>query len=291
MDEQAVAENQALSFSAFVAAHEEGNLHHELSNDVRESTKKYLDEYLAAPERIRGVSRHRTMQSFVLHANSFKGETSVLFGNRDGLSIKAYYDYHAKDQPSHSTHQAEFKAEFSTQWNAWKACNGKKLSQSDFAEFIENNAMDLIDLPSGKSGVSEADRQILDIAAMLGFVIGKPSEIVKLARSIAVNEKSKVKSAINTSTGEVQIHYESEHQTANGQRLTVPSLFLIGIPIFDGDVADKVLVRLRYRMQEGSISWLYEMYRPDRIVDIAFAALAEQAKDGTGLTMFMGQSE
>ena len=36
MDEQAVAENQALSFSTFVAAHEEGNLHHELSNDVRE---------------------------------------------------------------------------------------------------------------------------------------------------------------------------------------------------------------------------------------------------------------
>lgn len=255
-----------------------------------ESLKKTIDEYRAVPERIKGSAKIVTIDSLIDHANKFKGETSALFANDEDCAITASYDYHGAGKPSFCTHEAVFKAQLSTQWQAWSTMNGERMNQTNFAEFIENNALDLIDAPAAES-MDAGDIMVLNIAKTLGFTIGTPADIVKLARGIAINESAKAKSIVNTSTGETQIQYESEHSDAGGQRLAVPNLFLIGAPVFEGDAFYKIVVRLRYRLQGGQVSWFYEIYRAERLLDHAFTEICKIAQSKTSLPLYMGTPE
>ena len=74
-----------------------------------------------------------------------------------------------------------------------------------------------------------------------------------------------------------------------GQKLNVPGLFCIKIPIIRGGVAVKIACRLRYRVsQEKGITWAYDLYRPDRVLTEAVEADLEQVRTATGLPLFHG---
>lgn len=65
----------------------------------------------------------------------------------------------------------------------------------------------------------------------------------------------------------------------------------IAIPVFQNGDMYRVLVRLRYRLKEGAVSWFYQLHRTDQIFDDAFKTAALTAQSMTALPLFYGTPE
>jgi uncharacterized protein YfdQ (DUF2303 family) len=129
------------------------------------------------------------------------------------------------------------------------------------------------------------------LADLLTGNFAGPEAMMKLSRGLAIYESSKVINATNINSGEGVITFEEEHQDSEGKKLTVPNLFLIGVPVFEGGSPYRVVVRLRYRKNGARIVWAYELYRHDRVFQDAFEGACETVKTGTGLPLFVGSPE
>jgi len=75
-----------------------------------------------------------------------------------------------------------------------------------------------------------------------------------------------VRNVVTLQSGEGQILYDEVHKDMAGNKIIVPGLFMLSIPIFYMGLPVRVPVRLRYRASGGDITWFYDIYRPDTFV-------------------------
>lgn len=63
-------------------------------------------------------------------------------------------------------------------------------------------------------------------------------------------------------------------QERNGvgvDRVKVPNLFLISIPVLNGDAETwMIAVHLRYRTGGGAVTWFLELHQPERVFERVF---------------------
>lgn len=264
------------------------------------SVKKYLDEYRSAPERRQGNATFTDLASLIAHANRFKDADSALFAcdDRSKPHITAVLDYHragAESAPRFGRHRGVYNFPLSDEWKAWMAANGKGMAQSDFAAFLEDRIVDVIPPPdfvhADFDGPDSPDKKLADLAELLGGNFAGPAKLMEMARGLSVNQAARVKNAANLSSGEISVQFETEHQDTQGQPIKVPNLFLIAIPVFVNGAAYRIAVRLRYRLDGGSIKWSYQLYRTDKVFDHAFDEAVARAATETGLPVLRGQPE
>lgn len=262
-----------------------------------QSIKPMLDEYLPRPERRRGTAALTDIASFIAHANRFKDADSAIFARRteDKPSLQSVLDYHPRTPPEdeHAArfcqHRGTYSFPVSEQWQAWGRVDGKAMSQAEFAELIETRIMDI--LPPPTDGRAEAGALALDLVGTLGGRIAGPSELLEVARGLRLTETAQVANAVNLATGEVEVTFRTEHANASGAPVKVPTLFLVGMPVFEGDGAYKLPIRLQYRRVEGAIRWTVRRYRPEIVFFHAFDEAVRKVAEGTGLPVFLGTPE
>ncbi len=122
----------------------------------------------------------------------------------------------------------------------------------------------------------------------LGIAAAPPNKMIEISRGIQIHVKDKVEQAFTTASGEVSFQYKTEHQNAAGKPIVVPSLFAIAIPVFESGPLYRMLVRLRYRLKEGDLSWHIELFQPDKTFRHAFEEGCVQASVQTGAPLFYG---
>jgi uncharacterized protein YfdQ (DUF2303 family) len=264
------------------------------------SVKDVLDEYRAAPERRKGKAILGDIASFIDHTNRFKDDGSTIFASPDPAKpwLMTVFDYHysnaAKEgadpehtgQPRFLQHQSVYNFPISEEWKGWKEAHGKPMTQAAFAEFIENRILDVIE-PNTDLGDSAAE-----FARKLGNIeFATPMKLLELSRGLSVRVGAAVKQAVNLSTGEVQIQYETQHQDERGAPLKVPTAFLIAIPVFRSGVLYQVPVRLRYSVRQGEISWRVELHKAEMMAEDAFNDVKLHATKETALPLFVGTPE
>ena len=254
------------------------------------SIKPYLDEYLTKPERIKGISYHTSLDSFLMHVQAFKDtQRSAVFADVDNSTLQCVYDYNSRDDARFCDHRAVYTAKVSKPWKRWTAGSGQPFNQAEFANFIENNALDLIDPPTDVGG--EGDAAILNIAKTLNTTLASASKVIELARGISIHEASTAKSNYSTGSGEVVLEYVTEHKDGTGAKLKVPGLFVIAIPVYEDGHSYRVVVRLRYRLKEGVVTWFYELYQPEKCVEDAFNELCTETQGDSLLPVYRGKPE
>jgi hypothetical protein len=118
-----------------------------------------------------------------------------------------------------------------------------------------------------------------------------PEKMMDMSRGLRVNENNKVASTANLSNGTGSIVFESEHTNAAGEKVDVPNLFLIAIPIFKNGPRYMIPVRLRYRAKDGRITWFYDTYRHDKVFDLALDEALSKVRTETGLPVLVGIPE
>lgn len=255
------------------------------------SLKPYLDEFRDAPERRKGTARVQRLDSFVAHVNRFKDADSVIFAQRDRVkpSLTAVLDYNRSGgdgAPRFGAHRTVYDCPVSEPWKAWTAADGKAMSQGEFAAWLEDRIGDVI-LPD----LGSDDESLQSLAELTGGAFTGPSGLMVLARGLQVNVETTVKEALTLASGEISIVYGETHKDGAGAPIKVPNLFLIAIPVFDAGALYRIPVRLRYRVQQGRITWSVQLVRADVVFDDAFTEVCDRAARSTELPLFVGTPE
>lgn len=212
-----------------------------------------LEEYKARPRKIAKTVRLKDAIDFIRYINRFKNDDSTIYADLDRRRFTAVIDHHGADMPNWGQHRATYDCPISGQWKTWVDSDGKAMSQTNFAAFIENNLPDIIE-PSS-------------------------SDILTISRTLEAKKKVDFQSGVRLDNGEVQLTYNEEIKgTAGKGSLDIPETFKLGIPVFEGGERYELEARLRYRLSEGSLVMWFDLLRPARLLEDAFSQTLEKVE-------------
>jgi len=260
---------------------------------VHEIPESLFDEYRITPKRRQGTATLLSLSSFIDHVNRFSDADTVIFADNDRArpSLTAVLDYHrvgADGDPRFGKHRSSFAYPLSDEWKAWQGANGTPMKMVDFAAFLEDRIIDV--MPAAFVSLTDEAKLFVDTLGGMGRV-ADPAKLMQLATELQIFESSVVRSANNLASGEGAIEFQTEHMDQAGQKLIVPSLFVLGIPVFKNGPVYQVIARLRYRKNGGSITFFYELWRTDRVFDHAFDESVDRVKAETERPVFLGRDE
>lgn len=251
--------------------------------------KALVAPYQERPDRRKGVYHLSRTQSLIDFANRYKAEESYIkaSGKVDGNSVEANAVVVFNPHPAGSDHNLagheDFKAVYnfpvSKELTSWLDANAKGMAQAEFAAFIEDHIIDMID-----PQFHELER---DLEKVLSGHGADPITMLELSRGLEVRVNEHVKNQGRLQSGEQVLTFSVEHAGTDGQPLHIPSWFIINVPVFEGDAPHNIPVRLRYRVKEGRVTWFYELFRMERVFDTAFNTAVDRIQQETDLPVFM----
>ena len=250
------------------------------------SLKKFTDEYLTRPERKRGTAMLSTLESFIDHAKRHADMSSVIFaGTGPAPSLMSMLDYHEENgAPRFGEHRGVYHFPFSDEWKAWSAHNKEGMSQSGFAEFLETRLVDVID-------PAKAKESTLSDLGELKWTFADPAKMLELSHGLDARVEMQVANRSNLSSGETEFVFKTENKDSAGKTLRVPQAFFIQIPFFEDGEIYQIAVRLRYRIQEQTLRWWYELHGTERRIRHAVQQAAKHAAEQTKLPLYYGSPE
>lgn len=221
-------------------------------------SKKFAD----VPARLEQTVIVRDPDSFVGYLTRHGTSSVAVFCTPERMNFSAVLDYHDATAPKWGHHRCTLALERTRELNTWLKNDGEKMSQTDFARFIEDNASEIIsseDTPSG-------------------------SEMLKIALTLSRTEDANFKSGTNLDNGETKFVFEQNFNDRAGEMgdLTIPRKIKIGVPLFksaDPSEGYAIDARFRYRVQQGRLTMWYELIRPERVIDDAVNTMSDYIKD------------
>lgn len=235
-----------------------------------------LHSLMARPMRINHHFTTTDYASFTAYIARFSPSTDgqehfcCLSGDGKGPGLQAHYifDGHSSDgTPGNREHSASFIPATSVEWERWTSNSGRLLTQSEFAEFIENNIPDI--------HVPKDDKDSPSGGAMLS-----------MAKELQLTSSMEVDSRVDRASGGVSFQFiEKVEGKQAGKKITVPTHFYIAIPMHTGGPAYVVKVLFRFRRSEQKVKMEYELFRHHKLYESALdtlqAALGESLGQAT----------
>lgn len=219
-----------------------------------------------APRRKRGAIKVADVASLLAVCADQGHAGTYLYADPETRTICAVFNDHRSNVAGWRDHRASFTAEFTPEFSRWIANNGngKAKAQTDFAEFIEDNAADIL---------APASTQLLEVAT-----------------TIAATTGIEFKSAKRLDNGQAQLTYVENIDARAGADggLVIPREFELGLRIFKNGEGYKLRARLKYRLGSGAVKFWYELDRPERAVEDAFAGYVQQVREKCGFPVLLG---
>lgn len=215
------------------------------------------------PHRVKQSVVVRDADSFIRYWTLYRDENTRVFADRDKQHIVAVLDYHrAQENARWGSHKLTLALRFSEEWQTWAGKNGAKMPQMEFAEFLEDNALDVVE-PSGAS-------------------------MVELASTMQAKSDVEFESAGNLQNGQVQLTYREELKGSwSNKNMEIPRKFKILVPVYDGQQAVSVDARIRYRLAASKVTFWYQLHYKERLERQAFSAIVDQLAQA-GVSIFQG---
>ena len=226
-----------------------------------------VEKASATPFRKRGRVALSDVPSLLAYcADQGKQTDGYIYANPDMRSITAVFNDHRSDQPGWRDHSATFEAEFTPEFKLWLSQNKQQKSQSDFAEFIEDNLPDL----------QGDDAKLL----------------LNVATTIQASTGINFASAKRLQDGQTQLTYNEVIDAKAGAdgSLKIPQTFTLGMRIFKNGGGYKLTARLKFRLAGGNVKFWYELERPERAVEDAFAGYVTEVREKSGYAVLVGKA-
>mgnify|MGYP000207761023 CR=1 FL=1 len=223
-----------------------------------------LEQYADKPARIRENITLCEIESFVDYYQRFADDKSIIKANLASRKFTAIFDYHSPGQPAWQAHTCSLVCKTSTEWDTWEATDGRQFNQIEFAEFIERNSIDIVD-PAA-------------------------SVMLEIAMTLQANKKVKFNSGVRLDNGQVQLGYHEVVEGSAGKKgdLKIPDKFKLALRVFQGGEKYSVECHLRYRINDGTLIFFYQIIRPERLLEDAFELVKKQVSTGCpGATVFV----
>ena len=227
-----------------------------------------IEKANSIPNRKRGTTQLKDVDSLLAYCSDQAAmETSYIYADPDARKIVVVFNDSRSIHPGWRDHRAEFTAEYTQEFSKWLANNGtnKFMSQTDFAEFVEDNFADVTE---------PAAQQLLEIATTIQATTG-------------INFSS----AKRLQNGQTQLAYSETIEARAGATgaLEIPKEFVLGLRIFKNGSGYKLRARLKYRLHAGGIKFWYELDRYERAVEDAFADYVKTVREKSGYTVLIGK--
>ncbi len=226
-----------------------------------------LSHLLSAPPRKKGTVTLRDLDSFVRLVNAEKSPQTRIYGTQQPPELVAVFNDHAGELTGWCDHRAVYSCPLSEEWKRWQGSNGKRMTQEQFATFIEDNARDIVN-PSA-------------------------AEMLEVARTLQIKNKVSFASGIRLDNGEMQLRYEEQIEGMAGAKgdIRIPEEFKVGMSFTLGGPQYLLRARLRYRIEGAKLALWYDLDAPHKVVEDAVKELFAIVGEQTGLPVFHGQPE
>ncbi len=248
--------------------------------------RDFAEKWRICPERRRGIATATTLASFIDLVNYHKLNESAIFAKTDheSPSLLCVVDYHPEPSqfPSFCEHRIQYTFPLSDEFKAWSDQDAESMTQADFAAWVEEHIADLTAPTPEEETANEG---------LFRTRTATPAQMIELSRGLQVNVASVVKSATVLQTGEVGMVFQETHHDGAGEKLTVPGMFMVAIPIFVAGAAVRIPVRLRYRVSGGKVSWFFQMFRWRALVRERVVSDLEIVARETAIPAYEGHPE
>ena len=218
------------------------------------------------PNRKRGTVQLKDLASLLAYcADQNATGSAYIYADPDNRKITAVFnDQRSFDVAGWRDHRAEYAAAYTPEFDNWMRHNRQPKTQTEFAEFIEDNFAD----------ITEPGAQLL----------------LDVATSLQAKTDINFSSAKRLQNGQVQLAYTENIDARAGVNgaLEIPKEFSLGLRIFKNGEGYKLKARLKYRLNAGSVKFWYELDRTERAVEDAFAGYVQQVREQSGYTVLVG---
>ena len=194
-------------------------------------------------------------------------ESGYIYADPDSRTITAVFnDLRCPQFNGWRDHRAHFTAQLTPECKKWLEHNSKAMGQAEFSEFIEDNFADL----NGQDA-----QTLLNVATTIQAATG-------------INFSS----ARRLQDGQVQLTYNEVIDAKAGAdgALKIPQTFTLGLRIFKNGEGYKLTARLKYRLSAGGVKFWYELERPERAIEDAFAGYVNTVREKSGYTVLIGKA-
>lgn len=245
-----------------------------------ESVEKFMDR----PQRKRGTFTFSDAKSFIAFVNREKTPETYILASRENPGFTAVFNGNEPQsgeviagaaKPGWGDYKAVYACPYSPEWQVWSAANKKPKSQAEFAQFIEDNFVDIV-VPS---------------PGFDPFYTNWPDgqTMIQVSRGLEAHTSATFASAVRLDNGQTRFRYE-ETVSGNVQegQLDVPQKFAVGIPVFAGTDPWQIIAKLRYRISREGLAMWFEFERLFKITERAFDEARNEIATGTGVPIFLG---
>jgi len=197
---------------------------------------------------------------------------SYIYGSMVPAQFLAVLNEHYREHPDWRDHRALYALTHSDEWNTWAGKSGKQFDGNDvFAAWLEENLFDI--------------------------VAPEPAKFMDVALNMRIRQGQVFGKKVRLNDGDIVLEYsnsvEGTSTMATGETLTIPERFEISVPVFKGRDAPKYIVeaRFRYRLNNGSLKIHYDLVRPNKTIETAFAALLDEIETTANTKILWGTPE
>lgn len=274
-------------------------------SSVLHEVEKWRTAFATKPLRRKGKATLEELSSFIDHAKRFKDDGSAIFvdGGAASPTFTSIIDYHPKGEasavePRFGEHRGIYKPKFSPEWDAWKAADGKGLSQAAFAKLVTDQVRCVVDVAAPEDLGELAGWFAVKHGRKVGPVAfyADSGRMLDLAEGLTISVEERVTDVSKRDSGEVSIQFDAKAQTSvAGIAVTVPVAFVIELPIFVGGARYQLPVRLRLTtFLDGDTKrarWTIAIFGADESVLACVSDMRAKVATDTGLPVFVGSPE
>lgn len=207
--------------------------------------------------------------AFISYVNRHGDAQTEIWADQAQNKVVGIIDAHQavgadSDRFGWERHKVTLALEHTPAWKAWVGNQGLK-RQADFAEHIEEYA-EHVYVPTG-------------------------GELLEIAQTLQGTRNAEFRAGTKLSTGESQFQYveDIKGQAGKSGNLTIPEQFELGLAPYIGGAAYKVVAKLRWRLDGGSVVIGYKLIGIDRILEEAFKEITETITAGVEFPVFHGR--
>jgi uncharacterized protein YfdQ (DUF2303 family) len=218
-----------------------------------------LRDYTGAPRRKTGSRVVRDIRSFLQYLDKHIEQASTeLWADEPNSRVVAVIDAHREvgEDAGYEQHRITLDLVHTPEWKTWLESNGKKMTQEQFAEFLEANATDITD--------------------------PDPATFLEVAQTLLGSVNADWKSAHRLANGQIDFGYKETVTARAGENgeLQIPADFTIAIRPYLGSHRYGVKAHFRYRINQGAVTLFYQLDRPEAVLESAFKDTVEGLQYG-----------
>lgn len=215
------------------------------------------DAYADSPRHIEAKRVVGDAESFVQYVTKhvIDGHTEV-YADVPSSSVVAVLDSHDAGQGGWQKHTARLELRKTKSWEAWEKVDGQLLPQTEFAEFIEQQALD----------VRSPETAVL----------------IEIAQSFQAKTSVDFEGGERLDSGQVRLEYKETVTAKAGQKghIDIPTELELLLRPYIGGPVYVVVARFRYRLRGSQLGLGVVLTRPTEILDAAFADIVTEIRDG-----------